>query len=156
LIRLVLRFQIQTCSLRLVRVPNVWPLVIGPLPIELPGVALSAESLAIKPDGVGPKPSPTSSGLENKPSNGSPRSRPLPSPALILKLNPKWRILRNWCRQRIHNLFFPIYFLESPASNRKTAPSPSRICRCHTRFSEGNQVHTYMHARIKFHAYSDI
>jgi hypothetical protein len=27
---------------------------------------------------------------------------------------------------------------------------------CHTRFSEGNQVHTYMHARIKFHAYSDI
>jgi hypothetical protein len=25
-----------------------------------------------------------------------------------------------------------------------------------TRFSEGNQVHTYMHARIKFHAYSDI
>jgi hypothetical protein len=28
--------------------------------------------------------------------------------------------------------------------------------KCHTRFSEGNQVHTYMHARIKFHAYSDI
>jgi hypothetical protein len=27
---------------------------------------------------------------------------------------------------------------------------------CHTRFSEVNQVHTYMHARIKFHAYSDI
>jgi hypothetical protein len=27
---------------------------------------------------------------------------------------------------------------------------------CHTRFSEGNQVHTYMHAMIKFHAYSDI
>jgi hypothetical protein len=27
---------------------------------------------------------------------------------------------------------------------------------CHTRFSEGNQVQTYMHARIKFHAYSDI
>jgi hypothetical protein len=27
---------------------------------------------------------------------------------------------------------------------------------CHTRFSEGNQVHTYMHVRIKFHAYSDI
>jgi FtsZ-binding cell division protein ZapB len=27
---------------------------------------------------------------------------------------------------------------------------------CHTRFSEENQVHTYMHARIKFHAYSDI
>jgi hypothetical protein len=22
---------------------------------------------------------------------------------------------------------------------------------CHTRFSEGNQVHTYMHARIKLH-----
>jgi hypothetical protein len=27
---------------------------------------------------------------------------------------------------------------------------------CHTRLSEENQVHTYMHARIKFHAYSDI
>jgi hypothetical protein len=27
---------------------------------------------------------------------------------------------------------------------------------CHTGLSEGNQVHTYMHARIKFHAYSDI
>jgi hypothetical protein len=25
---------------------------------------------------------------------------------------------------------------------------------CHTCFSEGNQVQTYMHARIKFHAYS--
>jgi hypothetical protein len=27
---------------------------------------------------------------------------------------------------------------------------------CHTRLSEENQVQTYMHARIKFHAYSDI
>jgi hypothetical protein len=27
---------------------------------------------------------------------------------------------------------------------------------CHTRFSEENQVQNYMHARIKFHAYSDI
>jgi hypothetical protein len=27
---------------------------------------------------------------------------------------------------------------------------------CHTLFSKENQVHTYMHARIKFHAYSDI
>jgi hypothetical protein len=27
---------------------------------------------------------------------------------------------------------------------------------CHTRLSEENQVHNYMHARIKFHAYSDI
>jgi hypothetical protein len=26
---------------------------------------------------------------------------------------------------------------------------------CHTCFSEENQVQTYMHARIKFHAYSD-
>jgi predicted fused transcriptional regulator/phosphomethylpyrimidine kinase len=26
----------------------------------------------------------------------------------------------------------------------------------HTRFSEENQVQTYMHARIKFHAYSNI
>jgi hypothetical protein len=27
---------------------------------------------------------------------------------------------------------------------------------CHTSFSKENQVQTYMHARIKFHAYSDI
>jgi hypothetical protein len=27
---------------------------------------------------------------------------------------------------------------------------------CHTSFFEENQVQTYMHARIKFHAYSDI
>jgi hypothetical protein len=27
---------------------------------------------------------------------------------------------------------------------------------CHTRLSEENQVHNYMHARIKFHAHSDI
>jgi hypothetical protein len=27
---------------------------------------------------------------------------------------------------------------------------------CHTYFSKENQVQTYMHARIKFHAYSDI
>jgi hypothetical protein len=27
---------------------------------------------------------------------------------------------------------------------------------CHTCFSKENQVHNYMHARIKFHAYSDI
>jgi hypothetical protein len=29
-------------------------------------------------------------------------------------------------------------------------------CNCHTCFSKENQVQTYMHARIKFHAYSDI
>jgi hypothetical protein len=27
---------------------------------------------------------------------------------------------------------------------------------CHTYFSKENQVHNYMHAKIKFHAYSDI
>jgi hypothetical protein len=27
---------------------------------------------------------------------------------------------------------------------------------CHTCFSKENQVQTYMHAKIKFHAYSDI
>jgi hypothetical protein len=32
----------------------------------------------------------------------------------------------------------------------------SIIYKCHTRLSEENQVHNYMHARIKFHAYSDI
>jgi hypothetical protein len=127
LIRLVLRFEIQTCSPLLVLVPNVWPPDIGPLLVELPGVALSTESLAIKPAGVGPKLIPTSSGLQHKPSNGSPRSRPLPSPAswppsspaLILRLKPKWRILRNWCLQRICNLFFPIFFCRVP-------PRPAR------------------------------
>jgi hypothetical protein len=28
--------------------------------------------------------------------------------------------------------------------------------KCHTYFSKENQVHIYTHARIKFHAYSDI
>jgi hypothetical protein len=41
----------------------------------------------------------------------------------------------------------------SPAM-RAGAPYCRRTC--HTRFSEENQVHIYMHARIKFHAYSDI
>jgi hypothetical protein len=30
------------------------------------------------------------------------------------------------------------------------------LAACHTRLSEKNQVQTYMHARIKFHAYSDV
>jgi hypothetical protein len=30
------------------------------------------------------------------------------------------------------------------------------VLSCHTCFSKENQVQTYMHARIKFHAYSDI
>jgi hypothetical protein len=30
------------------------------------------------------------------------------------------------------------------------------VVACHTCLSEENQVRTYMHARIKFHAYSDI
>jgi hypothetical protein len=34
-------------------------------------------------------------------------------------------------------------------------PVPKMVRKCHTRLSEENQVHTYMHARIKFHAYSD-
>jgi hypothetical protein len=36
-------------------------------------------------------------------------------------------------------------------SRRGGVPSP-----CHTRFSEENQVLSYMYARIKFHTYSDI
>jgi hypothetical protein len=31
-----------------------------------------------------------------------------------------------------------------------------RVSGCRTCFSEENQVQTYMHARIKFHAYGDI
>jgi hypothetical protein len=30
------------------------------------------------------------------------------------------------------------------------------VAECHTCFSKENQVQTYMHAKIKFHAYSDI
>jgi hypothetical protein len=36
------------------------------------------------------------------------------------------------------------------------AQQATQVCECHTRLSEENQVHTYMHARIKFHAYIDI
>jgi hypothetical protein len=38
----------------------------------------------------------------------------------------------------------------------QVAPNPLGELRCHTCFFEENQVQTYMHARIKFHAYSDI
>jgi hypothetical protein len=41
-----------------------------------------------------------------------------------------------------------------PNRTRANAGGPSQAGV--TRFSEGNQVHTYMHAKIKFHAYSDI
>jgi hypothetical protein len=42
-------------------------------------------------------------------------------------------------------------------SPRRAPPPPMAAPRgCHTRLSEENQVQTYMHARIKFHAYSDI
>jgi hypothetical protein len=40
--------------------------------------------------------------------------------------------------------------------SKQTVRGCSKFPTCHTRFSEENQVHTYMHARIKFHAYSDI
>jgi hypothetical protein len=46
-----------------------------------------------------------------------------------------------------------------PAALRALAPGDEErgtMVHCHTRFSEENQVQTYMHARIKFHAYSDI
>jgi hypothetical protein len=36
------------------------------------------------------------------------------------------------------------------------SPSFTSRDRCHTCFSKENQVHNYMHARIMFHAYSDI
>jgi hypothetical protein len=36
------------------------------------------------------------------------------------------------------------------------AQQATQVCECHTRLSEENQVHTYMHSRIKFHAYIDI
>jgi hypothetical protein len=51
-----------------------------------------------------------------------------------------------------------VCLVEEPRERSRAAPLPRPFGwgACHTRFSEGNQVHTYMHARIKFHAYSDI
>jgi hypothetical protein len=39
---------------------------------------------------------------------------------------------------------------------RNPARAKAELGHCHTCFSIENQVQTYMHARIKFHAYSDI
>jgi hypothetical protein len=57
-----------------------------------------------------------------------------------------------------------VFFIGCTTKNRTTTSSLSctrknarqRSCLCHTCFSEENKVQTYMHARIKFHAYSDI
>jgi hypothetical protein len=48
----------------------------------------------------------------------------------------------------------PAPWLSAPPADQ--APHTPRGGRCHTCFSKENQVQTYMHARIKFHAYSDI
>jgi hypothetical protein len=42
------------------------------------------------------------------------------------------------------------------AGGQKHRKGPHSGPNCHTCFSKENQVQTYMHARIKFHAYSDI
>jgi hypothetical protein len=49
--------------------------------------------------------------------------------------------------------------VEETAGGEAVTTSPEialEVAICHTRLSEENQVQTYMHARIKFHAYSDI
>jgi hypothetical protein len=49
------------------------------------------------------------------------------------------------------------FFSACKASKLSASPRPNTRPRgCHNRLSEENQVHTYMHGRIKFHAYSDI
>jgi hypothetical protein len=45
---------------------------------------------------------------------------------------------------------------KQPEARRRKIDSALTRARCHTQLSEENQVHTYMHARIMFHAYSDI
>jgi hypothetical protein len=51
----------------------------------------------------------------------------------------------------------PPLALPAPSTGAPTAaaPPPAQVQACHTCFSKENQVHTYMHARIKFQAYSD-
>jgi hypothetical protein len=43
-----------------------------------------------------------------------------------------------------------------PARRLALTPTTEERGSCHTCFSKENQVQTYMHARIEFHAYSDI
>jgi hypothetical protein len=50
-------------------------------------------------------------------------------------------------------LGLPVCLPPGPAMH---ASSHAVLVHCHTRLSEENQVQTYMRARIKFHAYSDI
>jgi hypothetical protein len=64
--------------------------------------------------------------------------------------------------QMISNVHDRICSLVITGSVMESLSIQTEMCRsfnkdlCHTRFSEGNQVHTYKHAKIKFHAYSDI
>jgi hypothetical protein len=55
----------------------------------------------------------------------------------------------------------PVTDLEKKVVSKKRIASASEeakhvVAKCHTCFSKENQVYSYMHARIKFHAYSDI
>jgi hypothetical protein len=64
--------------------------------------------------------------------------------------------IRELCTPDIINL--PILNLAEIGRPFKIKTSTIRMVQhsCHTCFSKENQVQTYMHARIKFHAYSDI
>jgi hypothetical protein len=53
-------------------------------------------------------------------------------------------------------LFSPLWSLMSAKELLENSSCELFLLHCHTCFSKENQVQTYMHARIKFHAYSDI
>jgi hypothetical protein len=55
------------------------------------------------------------------------------------------------------SLFITFTFLTSQEQGTRQGETHGMQlkARCHTCFSEKNQVHNYMHAKIKFHAYSD-
>jgi hypothetical protein len=62
-------------------------------------------------------------------------------------------VLLSYKAQYVLEISASAFLASSDAANRIISSSAAA---CHTRFSEGNQVQTYMHARINVHAYSDI
>jgi hypothetical protein len=79
----------------------------------------------------------------------------LANPVLVKKKNGKWRVFVDYTslNKACHKVSFPLPRIDQIVDSTAGC---ELLCFCHTRFSEENQVHTYMHARIKFHAYSDI
>jgi hypothetical protein len=64
-------------------------------------------------------------------------------------------------KESLRSLRFTIRTFPTSSSHvSQLSPTEARLkdtfSGCHTCFSKENQVHNYMHAKIKFHAYSDI